>query len=117
CALPRRITSASSRRLRPRLMPTIRLRMGDIRAANERLRPGTPTVPSNGEDTMVEDEGQLKRARFDILANDLHVAGQGYLRLGLDHMHRPSWAPGSWSPPDLTNLAIGDEAMSKTVLV
>src|SRR5262249_53531102 len=97
-------------------MPTIRLRMGDIRAANERLRPGTPTVPSNGEDTMVEDEGQLKRALFVFRANASRVAGKGSLRRGLAHMHRHSWAQGSWIQPALANMAIGVELMSKSFL-
>lgn len=65
---------------------------------------------------MAQDEDQPKVARFDILANDLHVAGRGYLRLGLDHMHEHSWAHGSWMQPALANMAIGVELMCKSFL-
>lgn len=65
---------------------------------------------------MVKEEAHSEQPRFDILANDLHVAGQGYLRLGLDHMHRHSWAQGSWMQPALANMAIGVELMCKSFL-
>lgn len=65
---------------------------------------------------MAEDAVKPKLGRFDPLATDLHVAGAGYLRLGLDHMHKHSWAQGSWIQPALANMAIGVELMCKSFL-
>lgn len=63
---------------------------------------------------MAENEARSKLGRFDPLATDLHVAGRGYLRLGLDHMHKHAWAQGSWIQPALANMAIGVELMCKS---
>ncbi len=65
---------------------------------------------------MAEDDVKPKLGRFDPLATDLHVAGAGYLRLGLDHMHKHAWAQGSWIQPALANMAIGVELMCKSFL-
>jgi len=65
---------------------------------------------------MAEDDVNPRLGRFDPLASDLHVAGAGYLRLGLDHMHKHAWAQGSWIQPALANMAIGVELMCKSFL-
>lgn len=57
-----------------------------------------------------------KIREFDALAADLFVAGSGYLRLGLDYMHRHTWAQGAWVQPAVANIAIGVELMCKSYL-
>ena len=65
---------------------------------------------------MAEDEGTSKQSRFDPLATDLHVAGAGYLRLGLDHMYKHTWAQGSGIQAAVANMTIGVELMCKAFL-
>lgn len=53
---------------------------------------------------------------YDRMAVALAVAGNGFLRAGLDHMHRHSWAKGAWVQPALGNMTIGIELICKSYL-
>lgn len=44
------------------------------------------------------------------------IAGRGFLRNGLDHMHKFDWSKGPWLQPALANMAIGVELLCKSFL-
>jgi uncharacterized ferredoxin-like protein len=72
-------------------------------------------MSNDGESSGSKNLGQLL-GKFDPMAVDLAVAGNGLLRVGLDHMHEHKWGKGAWVQPAVANMAIGIKLMCKSYL-
>jgi hypothetical protein len=53
---------------------------------------------------------------YDPLATNFHVAGRGFLRAGMDHMHKNRWGKGAWVQPAVANMTVGIELLCKSFL-